>query len=100
MDKPLSKFAKAAGLRDIGWHVLRHTFCSHLAMKGAAPFAIQTLAGHESVSTTKRYLHVQPMMLRETVRLLDQRERGSLAASSWPPNGHANVSNVNSFKDQ
>jgi integrase len=28
---------KRAGLRSIGSHVLRHTFCSHLAMRGAAP---------------------------------------------------------------
>jgi len=30
---------KRAGLRSIGSHVLRHTFCSHLAMRGAAPKA-------------------------------------------------------------
>jgi len=36
---------KRAGLRLTGWHILRHTFCSHLAMKGAAPRAIQELAG-------------------------------------------------------
>ena len=28
--------SKRAGLRRIGAHVLRHTFCSHLAMRGAA----------------------------------------------------------------
>jgi integrase len=33
--------SKRAGLRQIGSHVLRHTFCSHLAMRGAAPKAIQ-----------------------------------------------------------
>ena len=36
---------KRAGLRPIGTHVLRHTFCSHLAMRGAAPKAIQELRG-------------------------------------------------------
>jgi integrase len=39
---------KRAGLRVIGSHVLRHTFCSHLAMRGAPPKAIQELAGHSS----------------------------------------------------
>jgi hypothetical protein len=51
----------------------RHTFCSHLAMRGAAPAAIQALAGHESVTTTQRYMHLAPVVLRETVRLLDGR---------------------------
>jgi site-specific recombinase XerD len=42
-------------------------------MRGAAPAAIQALAGHESVSTTHRYMHRAPIMLRETVRLLEPR---------------------------
>ena len=70
---PLRRACKRAGLRMISWHVLRHTFCSHLAMRGAAPTAIQELAGHESFETTKRYLHLAPVMLRETVRLLEGR---------------------------
>ena len=69
--RPLWKVCERAGLRRVGWHVLRHTFCSHLAMRGAAPAAIQTLAGHQSPSTTNRYMHLAPVMLRETVRLLD-----------------------------
>jgi integrase len=70
---PLRRMCKRAGLRTIGWHALRHTFCSHLAMRGAAPTAIQELAGHESFETTKRYLHLAPVMLRETVKLLEGR---------------------------
>jgi site-specific recombinase XerD len=34
-----------------GVHILRHTFCSHLAMKGAPARAIQELAGHADPST-------------------------------------------------
>ena len=35
-----------------GVHVLKHTFCSHLAMRGAPARAIQELAGHQDLSTT------------------------------------------------
>ena len=37
--------ARRANLRNNGPHILRHTFCSHLAMRGAPPRAIQELAG-------------------------------------------------------
>jgi Phage integrase family/Uncharacterized ACR, COG1993 len=42
------------GLRRIGSQVLRHTFCSHLAMRGAPPKAIQELAGHSTLAMTLR----------------------------------------------
>jgi integrase len=62
---------KRAGLRAIGSHVLRHTFCSHLAMRGAAPKAIQELVGHSTLSMTLRYMHLAPSALREAIGLLD-----------------------------
>lgn len=62
---------KRAGLRSIGSHVLRHTFCSHLAMRGAAPKAIQELVGHSTLTMTLRYMHLAPTALREAVSLLD-----------------------------
>ena len=37
---------------SFGKTVLRHTFCSHLAMRGAPARAIQELAGHQDLSTT------------------------------------------------
>lgn len=37
-----------------GIHILRHTFCSRLAMAGASTKAIQEFAGHEQMSTTQR----------------------------------------------
>lgn len=38
-------------------HSLRHGFATYLAEKGANPAAIQILLGHESLSTTTRYVH-------------------------------------------
>src|SRR5688572_7399365 len=43
-----------------GVHIPRHTFCSHLAMRGAAGKAIQELAGHGELSMTSRYMHLSP----------------------------------------
>ena len=62
---------KKAGLRSIGSHVLRHTFCSHLAMRGAAPKAIQELVGHSTLTMTLRYMHLAPSALTEAIGLLD-----------------------------
>jgi site-specific recombinase XerD len=70
---------KSVGLRRIGAHALRHTFCSHLAMRGAAPKAIQELAGHKSLKVTMRYMHLTQSALRDAIRLLDGAERRSTA---------------------
>jgi integrase len=63
---------RRAGLtpsRDI--HKLRHTFCSHLAMRGASPKAIQELAGHADLTTTMRYMHLSPASKVDAIRLLE-----------------------------
>ena len=52
---------------------LRHTFCSHLAMKGAPARAIQELAGHADLSMTQRYMHLSPAATEDAIRLLDGR---------------------------
>lgn len=72
---PLYRACTGAGLRLIGWHVLRHTFCSHLAMMGAAPTTIQKLAGHATLRMTERYMHLSPHVTRDAVKLLDRGAR-------------------------
>ena len=64
--------ARRAGLEDDGVHILRHTFCSHLAMRGAPARAIQELAGHANLSTTQRYMHLSPAAVRGAIELLNQ----------------------------
>jgi integrase len=54
-------------------HKLRHTFCSHLAMRGAPAKAIQELAGHESLTTTLRYMHLSPSARDRAIDLLNER---------------------------
>ena len=55
-------------------HKLRHTFCSHLAMRGARAKAIQELAGHANLMTTLRYMHLSPAARRGAIDLLNSRE--------------------------
>jgi integrase len=70
--------ARAAKLTRRGIHILRHTFCSHLAMRGAPARAIQELAGHADLRTTQRYMHLSPAALESAIRLLDRRSFGDI----------------------
>jgi len=54
-------------------HILRHTFCSHLAMRGAPVKAIQELAGHTELTTTLRYMHLSPAARESAIKLLEAR---------------------------
>ncbi len=67
----VARSARKANLRNVGVHTLRHTFCSHLAMRGAGARAIQELAGHRDLSTTQRYMHISPAAIESAIRLLD-----------------------------
>jgi len=49
----MRRVARRANVKP-GLHILRHTFCSHLAMRGAPARAIQELAGHQDLATTQR----------------------------------------------
>jgi len=68
---PIWRACKRAGLRQISWHVLRHTFASHLVMRGAAMKVVQELLGHATIEMTNRYSHLSPEVPRDAVRLLD-----------------------------
>ena len=69
--------ARRASIEEDGVHTLRHTFCSHLVMRGAPVKAIQELAGHQDLSTTQRYMHLSPAALDAAIRLLDRPKAGT-----------------------
>lgn len=77
--------ARLANLENDGVHTLRHTFCSHLAMRGAPARAIQELAGHSSLSTTANfYMHLSPAAIEGAIRLLEGAGNG---AEVWRRSG-------------
>ena len=76
---------RRAGMAVTGrLHILRHTFCSRLAMRGATAKAIQELAGHVSLSTTQRYMHLGPAAKESAIALLNLPVRGESGESSTP----------------
>jgi integrase len=72
VENVVRRSARRVNLRNNGPHMLRHTFCSHLAMRGAPARAIQELAGHQDLATTQRYMHLSPAAIEGAIRLLDQ----------------------------
>ena len=69
----LKRCCKRAKLRQIGWHCLRHTFASHLVMKGASLKSVQELLGHATMEMTMKYAHLSPQVRRDAVELLDMK---------------------------
>ncbi len=63
-----------------GVEILRHTFCSHLPMRGALARAIQEIAGHSELGMTQRHMHLSPAALDAAIRLLDG--RGNMVATA------------------
>ncbi len=71
VSKKFKAYVRAAGLNEkIHFHTLRHSFASLLVQKGVSLYVIKELLGHESLTTTQIYSHLQQQNLRDAVNLL------------------------------
>ena len=59
----LHKYYQEAGINGASVHTLRHTFCTQHAARGTNLVVIQRAAGHASLTTTQRYLHLVDRMM-------------------------------------
>ena len=62
-----------AGIKDFTFHDLRHTFASHLVMRGVDLRTVQEIMGHSSFRTTLRYAHLAQSHKRKAMELFDSR---------------------------
>jgi integrase/recombinase XerD len=64
----IKSLAEAAGVKkDISPHTFRHSFATHLLEGGANLIAIQNMLGHESITTTEIYTHMDSNRLRSEI---------------------------------
>ncbi len=64
----IKQLAKKAGInKSISPHTFRHSFATHLIEGGADLRAVQEMLGHESITTTEIYLHLDRKYLRDTI---------------------------------
>lgn len=66
------KAKERAGIENLRWHDLRHTYGSRLAQMGRHLKEIQELMGHASLDMVLRYAHLAPDNRRDAARALDE----------------------------
>ncbi len=71
----IKQLAEISGIRKtISPHTFRHSFATHLLENGADLRAIQQMLGHESITTTEIYTHIETSFLTETINKFHPRK--------------------------
>lgn len=89
LNREFRRIVKKAGLENVRFHDLRHTFASLMLLRGAKPKVISEALGHASVGFTMDvYSHIIEGMQSDAMALLDE-------VLPVPQNGHRGKINVN-----
>jgi site-specific recombinase XerD len=68
--KSLIRTLDRAGIKNLRFHDLKHTFANHMVMRGASLKDLQELLGHKSMSMLLRYTHLTQEHKKKAVNLL------------------------------
>jgi integrase len=71
VNKSFAALLEGAGIKELRFHDLRHSFASHLVMAGADLYVVKELLGHASIAMTERYSHLAPEHKAKAVALLN-----------------------------
>lgn len=85
VNNALRRLTRRMGLNDVCLYVLRHTFVTRLVQAGRPLPEVAVLAGHRSIVTTMRYVHVAPQYLRDGICALESNVPVNRATVSDPP---------------
>jgi len=78
LKRSLKSALKRAGIeKRVRLYDIRHMYGTYMAKNGADIFAIQSLMGHNSICTTRRYLHQGAQLKREAIERLPSLKKAS-----------------------
>jgi site-specific recombinase XerD len=73
--RTFEKAIREAGIDSTDFKILRHTYASHLVMKGVDIRTVQKLLGHHSIKMTEKYSHLVPDHLQSVANHPDFEKR-------------------------